>query len=66
MDYETRVFDSRNRLKLVIPASCATDTAALTTLIRMGITDYQKIEIWRESECIYCGREINRRDHHDR
>ena len=65
MDYETRVFDSNHKLKLVITASCSTDTAALTKLVRMGITDYQKIEIWRELECIYSGREIkcsNRRD----
>jgi hypothetical protein len=60
MDYEARLFDSASLLKLVIPMSCETDTAALTQLIKMGIADFESVAIWRGCDCIYNGRNVTR------
>jgi hypothetical protein len=57
--YEIRVFNRNGNLSVVIPTSCATDTIALSTIIRMGVIDYQNIEIWRDLDCIYLGREVS-------
>jgi hypothetical protein len=60
--YEIRVFNRNGNLSVIIPTSCATDTIALSKIIRMGVIDYQNIEIWRDLDCIYVGREVSPRN----
>ena len=61
MDYEIRLFSGKTHPSVVIPATCGTDTAAFSQIIRMGIVDYRNIDIWRGLECIYVGRSIPHR-----
>ena len=61
MDYEIRLFGERDHPSVIIRTSCNTDTDALVKILRMGIIDYQGIEVWRDLERIYVGRRVPRR-----
>ena len=60
MDYEIRIFSETGRSSIVVRASCETDTAALVKIARMGPIDYQYVEVWRDLERIYIGRNVPR------
>jgi hypothetical protein len=57
-DYEVDLFNDKGQLSIVISLACATDTAALCDIIKMGVVDYQRITVWRESECLYVGKQL--------
>ena len=59
-DYEVRLFSKTGHPSIVIRTSCESDTAALVRIVRMGVTDYQSIEVWRDLERIYVGRNVPR------
>ena len=61
MDYEITVFGEHGHPSITIRTSCDTDTEALVKIVRMGIIDYQVIEVWRDLERIYVGRRVPRR-----
>ena len=60
MDYEIRLFGERDHPSVIIRTSCNTDTDALVKIVRMGIIDYQVIEVWRDLERIYVGSKVPR------
>jgi hypothetical protein len=59
-DYEVRLFSNAGHPCIVIRTSCETDTAALVKIVQMGVTDFQSIDVWRDLERIYVGRNVPR------
>ena len=59
-DYEIRIFSESGHSNIVVREFCETDTAALVKIARMGGIDYQCVEVWRDLERIYVGRNVPR------
>jgi hypothetical protein len=58
VDYKITLFSKSGHPGIVIRTSCESDTAALVKIVQMGVTDYQSIEVWRDLERIYVGRNV--------
>jgi hypothetical protein len=64
IDYEVLLFRENGKLSVIIPEICSSDNAAMCGLVRMGVANFQTIEVWRGLELIYVGSGVRNSERH--